>query len=332
MTDLSTTYLGLSLRSPLVASPSPVTGHLDSLRRLENAGVGAVVLPSLFEEEVEAEALTLTERLDHGSDMFAEAVDFFPDLPLVHLGLERHLALVSEAVELLSVPVIASVNARSPGGWLRYAREMVDAGAAAVELNMYDVAADPRLSGREVEEGYLDLIRAVRAEVDVPLAVKLSPFFSSFANFALKAVDAGADGLVVFNRFYQPDLDLETLDVTPRLELSTSSELRLPLRWTGILRPLLPTTSLALTSGVHTGQDAAKALLAGADVVMVASAVLHGGPERAGRILEALTAWLTEHEYESVRQLRGSVSAASAADPSGYERSQYLRVLASWRR
>lgn len=332
MTDLSTTYLGLALRSPLVASPSPVTGHLDSLRRLDEAGVGAVVLPSLFEEEVEAEALTLTERIDHGSGVFSEAADFFPDLPLVHLGLERHLALVEEAVELLSVPVIASVNARSPGGWLRYAREMVEAGAAAVELNMYDVAADPRLSGREVEEDYLDLIRAVRAEVQVPLAVKLSPFFSSFANFALKAVDAGADGLVIFNRFYQPDLDLETLDVTPRLELSTSSELRLPLRWTGILRPLLPSTSLALTSGVHTGTDAAKGLLAGADVVMVASAVLHGGPERAAKILGALTSWLAEHDYESVRQLRGSVSAASAADPSGYERSQYLKVLASWRR
>jgi dihydroorotate dehydrogenase (fumarate) len=332
VTDLTTRYLGLTLRSPVVASPSPVTGHLDTLVRLDEAGVGAVVLPSLFEEEVESESLTLLDRMEEGSGVFAEASEYFPDVDFAHLGLERHLALVEEASSLLSVPVVASLNARSHGGWIRYARQMVEAGASAIELNMYDVAADPDRSAAEVEQGYLDLVRAVRAEVSVPLAVKLSPFFSSFANMAARTVAAGADGLVLFNRFYQPDLDLETLDVTPRLELSSSAELRLPLRWIGILRPLLPATSLALTSGVHSGLDAAKGLLAGADVVMTASAVLHSGPETVRTITDSLRRWLDEHEYESVDQLRGSVAAHSAADPSGYERSQYLRVLSSWRR
>jgi dihydroorotate dehydrogenase (fumarate) len=330
--NLESTYLGLRLRAPLVASPSPATGKLDTLMRLEDAGVGAVVLPSLFEEEVEAEAITFHERMEAGAGVQGEASGYFPDVDLDHLGLERHILLVEEAAERLEIPVIASVNGNSAGGWVRYARDLVDAGAVAIELNMYDVAVDAGHSSQDVERGYLDLVRAVRAAVDVPVAVKLSPFFSSFAHFAPQVVASGADGLVLFNRFYQPDLDLETLDVTPRLELSRPGELRLPLRWIAILRPRLPGTSLALTSGVSCGADVAKGLLAGADVVMTASEVLRQGPARAATMIAELTEWMQSSGYESVDQLRGSVAQHSAADPGAYERAQYQRVLSSWRR
>jgi dihydroorotate dehydrogenase (fumarate) len=332
MSALVTTYLGLTLRSPLVASPSPATGRLDSLLQLEDAGVGAVVLPSLFEEEVEAEAITFHERREAGAGVSGEASDYFPDVDLDHLGLERHVLLVEEAVERLDIPVIASVNGRSAGGWVRYAQDLVSAGAQAIELNMYDVAVDPSQSAADVERGYLELVAAVCAAVQVPVAVKLSPYFSSFAHFADEVVQAGADGLVLFNRFYQPDLDLETLDVTPRLELSRPGELRLPLRWIAILRPRMPGTSLALTSGVASGADVAKGLLAGADVVMTASEMLRQGPQRAAGILDELTTWMHASEYESVDQLRGSVAQHSVRDPGAYERAQYQRVLSSWRR
>lgn len=332
MADLATRYLGLDLRSPLVASPSPATGSLDSLLRLDDAGVGAVVLPSLFEEEVESEALTLADRMEAGSGVFGEASEYFPDLDLDHLGLERHVLLVEQASERLTAPVIASVNGRSAGGWVRYASELVAAGARAVELNMYDVVADPSQDGAVVEQGYLALIAEVRRAVDVPIAVKLSPFFSSVGSMALRAVAAGADGLVLFNRFYAPDLDLATLDVVPRLDLSHAGEIRLPLRWIAILRPHLPTTSLALTSGVSDGPSIAKALLAGADVAMTASEVLRRGPERAGEMIAELQAWLDENDYASVDQLRGSLAQHSAPDPGAFERAQYQKVLASWRR
>lgn len=332
MSALVTTYLGLTLPSPLVASPSPATGRLDSLLQLEDAGVGAVVLPSLFEEEVEAEAITFHERRETGAGVSGEASDYFPDVDLDHLGLERHVLLVEEAVERLDIPVIASVNGRSAGGWVRYAQDLVSAGAQAIELNMYDVAVDPSQSAADVESGYLQLVAAVCSAVEVPVAVKLSPYFSSFAHFAGEVVAAGADGLVLFNRFYQPDLDLETLDVTPRLELSRPGELRLPLRWIAILRPRMPDTSLALTSGVASGADVAKGLLAGADVVMTASEMLRQGPRRAAGILDELTTWMQASEYESVDQLRGSVAQHSVRDPGAYERAQYQRVLSSWRR
>lgn len=332
MNALETRYLGLDLRSPLVASPSPVTGKLDSLLRLDDAGIGAVVLPSLFEEEVEAEAMTFAERMQEGAGVSGEAADYFPDLDLDHLGLDRHVRLVEQAVERLEAPVIASVNGRSAGGWVGYARILQDAGATAIELNMYDLAVDPDRSSAQVEDGYLALVRQVRAAVEVPVAVKLSPYFSSLANFARSAVLAGADGLVLFNRFYQPDVDLETLDVTPRLELSHSGEVRLPLRWIAILRPLLPGASLALTSGVASGADLAKGLLAGADVVMTAAELLRQGPERAGALLASLQEWMDAEEYESVDQLRGSLAQHAVSDPGAFERAQYHRVLSSWRR
>ncbi len=330
MSMLESDYLGMTLRSPLVASPSPTTGKLDGLLRLEDAGVGAVVLPSLFEEEVDRESITFNDRLEAGSGVFGEATDYFPDVDLDHLGLERHVMLVEEASRRLTVPVIASVNGRSAGGWVRYACDLVEAGAKAIELNMYDVAVDPARSAADVESVYLELVHAVRDAVEVPVAVKLSPYFSSFANFAARVVDAGAGGLVLFNRFYQPDLDLDTLDVTAKLELSRPGELRLPLRWIAILRPQLASTSLALTSGVASGTDVAKGLLAGADVVMSTSELLRRGPERARELLDELTAWMTTNEYTSVSQLRGSVAQHSVPDPGAYERAQYQRVLSSW--
>jgi dihydroorotate dehydrogenase (fumarate) len=332
MTDLRTTYLGLRLHSPLVASASPLTGHLDSLLALQEAGAAAVVLPSLFQEEVENDSLQLHDRLETGALSFPEATDFFPELEFGDVGPWGHVKLTSAAKDMLRIPVIASVNGITPGGWVYYAQAMEQAGADAIELNLYAVAADSTRSGAEVEAGYLEVVRRVRAAVDVPLAVKLSPFFSSTAHFARRVTDAGADGLVLFNRFYQPDIDLDTLDVLPRVSLSDPRELRLPLRWLAILRPQLTTTSLAATTGVHSGLDAAKALLVGADVVMMTSALLRHGPAHLARVEAELVGWLDEHEYISVAQLRGSVSHRGAADPTGFERANYLRTLASYRR
>lgn len=332
MIDLRTHYLGLPLRSPLVASPSPATSTLRGLRQLDQAGVGAVVLPSVFEEDVEAESMHLFDRQLEGSGSHPEAADYFPHVRFDHLSLDRHMTLLQEAVALVSVPVIASINGRTLGGWTAYARDMEDAGAAAIELNMYDVASDPARTGAEVEAGYLALVESVCDSVSVPVAVKVSPYFSSFANFAARLVDAGARGLILFNRFYQPDLDLQTLDVTPVLDLSHPADLRLPLRWTAILRPQLPTASLALTSGVASGTDVAKGLLAGADVVMVAAEILRRGPDRAADMLNELTDWMRESEYASVEQLKGSVAQHSAVDSGAYERAQYQAVLASWRK
>jgi dihydroorotate dehydrogenase (fumarate) len=330
MTDLATTYLGLALRSPLVASASPLTGRLESLVAIQEAGAAAVVLPSLFEEEVEDESMTLHERLEAGADSFAEATDFFPRLEFDDIGPARHIRLAAAARDALSVPVIASVNGTTPGGWVRYAQAMAEAGADAIELNLYAVAADPWRSCQTVEADYLDVVRRVRTAVDVPLAVKLSPYLSATAHFARRVVEAGADGLVLFNRFYQPDIDLETLGVLPRVELSQPGELRLPMRWLGILRPQLPHTSLAATTGVHSGTDAAKAILVGADVAMMTSALLRHGPGHVATVEAQLRAWLDERGYASVAQMRGSVSYRAAADPSGYERANYLRTLASY--
>ncbi|MBU6244961.1 MAG: dihydroorotate dehydrogenase-like protein [Actinomycetales bacterium] len=330
MTQLRSRYLGMDLRTPLVASPSPRTGHLDDLLILDDCGIGAVVLPSLFEEEIEAEAMTLHLRLEHGAGTSAEADDYFAEMEFDHLGLDRHLQLVADASSRLQAPVIASINGTTVSGWVSYARDLVSAGAAAIELNMYAVALDPAADALQVESQYAELVRRVRAAVDVPIAVKLSPYFTSLAHFARQAVDAGADGLTLFNRFYQPDLDLVTRDVTPALDLSHPGELRLPLRWIAILRPQLPATSLALTSGVQQGTDVAKGLLAGADVVMTTAELLRQGPARARGIIDELSAWMAEHEYESVDQLRGSVAAHTSADPAAFERAQYQRVLRSW--
>ncbi len=329
--DLRTRYLGFELRSPLVASPSPLTRDPEAVRALVEAGAAAIVLPSLFEEEVLYEDLSLDQTLEAGTNQFAEALDYFPSFEEFAGAGDRYLERLRVIKASTPVPVIASLNATTAGGWVRYARLMQEAGADALELNLYHVAADPDRGGSDVEAADLELIVAVRAAITIPLAVKLSPYYSSMASFARRAVESGADGLVLFNRFYQPDFDLELLEVVPRLELSRPSELRLPMRWLAILRPQLgPDVSLAATSGVHAGTDALKALMVGADVAMTTSAVLHDGPGRLATIEAELVAWMVEHEYESVAQLRGSATQAAVEDPAAFERANYMRTLRSW--
>jgi dihydroorotate dehydrogenase (fumarate) len=313
MADLRTRYLGLELPSPLVASSSPLTGTLDGLRRLEAAGAGAVVLPSLFEEELVPEALAGAdpgERAGYGA------------------GPGAYLRLVERARETLSIPVVASLNGVSRGGWAGYASRLEEAGADALELNVYYVSSRPGLSGSDVEWHYLDVVRAVRRATGIPLAVKLSPYFSSLANMAGQLVEAGANGLVLFNRFYQPDLDVEAMEVRPALELSTSTELRLPLRWIAILHRR-HRVSLAASTGVHTTEDVLKVLLAGADVAMMTSALLRNGPDHLRTVEVGLRDWMDRHGYETVDQLRGRLSQRSIPDPRTFERANYIKTLAS---
>ena len=327
--DLRTRYLGLELRSPLVASASPLTGELDGLRRLQDAGAAAAVLPSLFEEQLTHDQVELDRLLETTSEHVGEAQSYFPELEDYNTGPFAYLQRIEQAKRAVAIPVIASLNGVTPGGWVRHAERMQDAGADALELNLYSVATDPRVGATELEARYLELVAAVRAAVTVPLAVKLSPFFTALANIAVRIVEAGADGLVLFNRFYQPDLDLDSLDVVPRLVLSTSEELRLPLRWMAILRGQVR-ASLAATTGVHTGLDAAKVLLAGADVAMMTSALLRHGPGHVRTVERELTELLAERDHDSVAQLRGSMSRSSMPDPEGFERANYMRTLMSW--
>jgi dihydroorotate dehydrogenase (fumarate) len=328
--DLSTRYLGLRLRTPLVASSSPLTGSLDGLRRLEDAGIAAVVLPSLFEEQIADEALRLHHAREAGTGVFAEAHDYLPDFVEGGVGPDDSLELVRRAKEALRVPVIASLNGTSPGGWIEHARLLEQAGADALELNLYQVAADPAHDAALLEEREVELVEIVRAGIGIPLAVKLSPFYTAFAHFARRIAAAGAQGLVLFNRFYQPDLDLETLDVVPHLVLSRPEESRLALRWIAILRRRI-SASLAATSGVHGVEDVLKLLLAGADATMMASALLERGPGIVPQIEEGVAHWLDEREYECVEQMQGSVSQAAVRDPEAFERAQYRTTLLSWR-
>jgi dihydroorotate dehydrogenase (fumarate) len=329
--DLRTAYLGLELTSPIVASAAPQNGDPVAARRLERAGAGAIVLPSLFEEEILAEEIELSRSLEQGTEHFAEALDYFPAVQSFVGAADRYLASLERVKTEVAVPVVASLNASTAGGWVRNARRIEEAGADGLELNLYHVAADPLQTAAEMEATDLALIAAVRAVVTIPVAVKLSPFYSAFAHFAAAATGAGADGLVLFNRFYQPDLDLESLEVVPRLELSHSWEMRLPVRWIAILRPQLgPNVSLAASSGAHTGSDVVKGLMVGADVVMMTSALLRHGPEHIATVEAELRAWMTDHEYESVTQLRGSASQATVENPSAFERANYMQTLRSW--
>jgi dihydroorotate dehydrogenase (fumarate) len=329
-TDLTTSYLSLRLHSPLVASASPLTGSVDSLRALEAAGVGAVVLPSLFEEQIAHESLQVHALLSTGMDSHPEAASYFPELDTYNTGPVGYVRHLQAAKAALTVPVIASINGSSPGGWLRYARMLQEAGADAIELNVYRVATNPDTSGRLVEEEVVETVAQVRDAVTVPLAVKLGPHFSSFAHLAVRLAEAGANGLVLFNRFYQPDIDLETLAVSPHLVLSTSDELRLPLRWIAILHGRIEKLSLAATTGIHSGRDVAKALLAGADVTMMASALLRNGPDHLGAVELELREWMERHELASVEQLKGSVSQEAVADPAAFERANYMRTLTTY--
>ncbi len=329
--DMHTSYLGLELSAPLIASASPLNGHLSSLRQVEAAGAGAVVLPSLFAEEVEDEELQAAGVMDTG-----EGFSEFASAPLSEVdngqtGSQRHIALVSQAKQALSIPVIASVNGSHPGDWATYAAMLADAGADAIELNLYNVAADPALSAESLENDYLTIISDVKRAIGSrPLAVKPSPFISSMSNFAPRALSAGAGALVLFNRFYGPDLDLDTLSVRPTMALSTSAELPLRLRWAGILSAQEPDLQIALTGGVHSGGDVVKSLLAGATVACTTSAVLSDGPQVISRMVDEARDWLSAHGYDSVDQIRGSMNMASIDDPSAFERAQYMRVLHSW--
>lgn len=328
--DLSTEYLGMRLAHPVVPSASPLTSDLDHLHRLVEAGAPAVVLPSLFEEQIEYESLALHAAIEHGAGSFAEAATgYFPELDDYNTGPTDYLGLIHGAKRELGVPVIASLNGTTPGGWTRYARVLEETGIDALELNVYFVAADPSWSAETVERRYLDVVAAVREAVDVPLAVKIGPFFSSPANMARRLVDAGADGLVLFNRFYQPDIDITELEVVPRLVLSSPDELRLVLRWIAILHGRV-SADLAATTGVHTAEEAIKLILAGADVTMMASALLRGGAGRLTDVRDGLAAWLDAGGYRSVDEARGSLSQRKAADPSAFERSSYMRTIVGY--
>ncbi len=329
MPDLHTNYLGLSLRSPLAASAGPYTSQLDRIEELEQAGASAIVLPSLFEEQIEHETAEIDRLFTVHDDSFNEAASFFPEVNDYDSALDRYLGLVEGAALRVDVPVIASLNGSNIGGWVKYARLLEGAGAAAVELNLYTVAANPDISGASIEAEHLELVALVVEELSVPVAVKISPYYSSVSSFVLGLQGAGAAGVVMFNRFYSPDLDLETLEVMPRIALSTPEELRLPLRWIGIVREQL-TMSIAGSTGVHTGFDAAKLILAGADVAMTTSSLLHHGPGHLATIEAQLVDWMTEHDYDSVGQMRGAVASHSATDPAAYERANYIGNLASY--
>jgi len=329
MTDLSTTYLGIKLKNPLIASASPFTKKLDTIRQMEEAGLGAIVMHSLFEEQINLESNELDHFLNYGTDSFAESLTYFPDLEKYNIGPEAYLELVHAARGAVGIPVIASLNGVTSGGWVDYAHRIEQAGASALELNLYYLPTDPNLTGAELEEEYLRLVRDVRAMVRIPLAVKLSPFFTAIPQIAKRMADAGANGLVLFNRFYQPDLDLEKLEVTPTLKLSTSDDLLMPLRWTAILYGRVK-ADLALTGGVHTGQDLLKAVMAGAAAAMTTSALVRNGLAHARTILKEAEAWMVEHEYESVRQMQGSMSQKSVAQPAAFERANYMKALQSY--
>jgi dihydroorotate dehydrogenase (fumarate) len=327
--DLSTTYLGLQLKNPLVAAASPLTRELDTLQQLEEAGVSAAVLPSLFEEQIEHDELEINRMMEYQSEAFGEALNFFPQLDEYRIGPGEYLSHIEHAKRKTRLPIIGSLNGSSKGGWVRYAKQMQDAGADALELNIYFVPTDGEALGPAVEDQYLDLIAAVKESLAIPLALKIGPYFSSVPHFARRAVAAGAAGLVLFNRFLEPDIDLEALQFKPSLVLSTRAELRLPLRWIAILRDQVD-ASLAATSGVHLTEDVIKALLAGADVTMMASVLLQRGPKHVANILRELEHWLEENEYTSVGQLKGSMSRIRCSDPSQLERANYMKALISY--
>ena len=328
--DIRSTYVGIELANPLVASSSPATESVDSLLALEEAGVGAVVLPSLWEEQIEHEAMEFQRLYTLTTEHYAESLSgYFPEFEDYGTRTEAYLEHLIEAKDALSIPVIASLNGTTRGGWVHYARKIEAAGADALELNVYLISTDPYSTGEDVEERYLDLVEAVRKEVSIPLAVKVGPYFSSLPNMARRLHDAGADALVLFNRFYQPDIDLESLEVVPKVHLSPPTALLLPLRWIGILKGSVP-IDLAITSGVHDASDALKSLLVGADAVMMASALLRNGPGLVSAMLLEMREWLDEHDYESVEQMKGSMSIGSSANPDAFVRANYMKMLTTY--
>ena len=329
MPDLTTTYLGLKLKNPLVASASPLSKKVDTVRRIEDAGAAALVMYSLFEEQITHESFELDHYLERGTHSYAEALSYFPDLDYHNLWTEPYLDHLHKIKQAVSIPVIGSLNGISSGGWVEYAHRIEQAGADALELNIYYLPTDPDLSGAELEEDFVQLVRDVRAKVKLPIAVKLSPYFTALPNMARRFVEAGANALVLFNRFYQPDFDLEELEVVPNLILSTSHELRLPLRWIAILYGRIE-ADFALTTGVHSAQDVLKAMMAGANVAMMTSTLLENGVGRIMHLLTDLQEWMEEHEYESIEQMRGSMSQRAVAEPAAFERANYIKALSTF--
>lgn len=329
MTDLSTTYLGLQLKNPILASASPLSKKVDTVRRLEDAGVSAVVMYSLFEEQIVHESKALDHFLNQGTESFAEAITYLPDLEHYNVGPDEYLNLIRRHKEAVQIPIIGSLNGNTTGGWVDYAKKIEEAGADALELNIYDVPTDLKMTSQDMEQAYIDLVSDVRKQIHIPLAVKISPFVTALPGFATKLVKAGANGLVLFNRFIQPDLDIETLEVVPTLHLSTSEEIRLPLRWVAILHGRIQ-ADLALTSGVHTANDVLRGVMAGANVTMLASELIAKGPDRAAEILTDMEKWMGEFEYDSIRRMCGSMSQKSVADAGAFERGNYMKALTSY--
>jgi len=329
MVDLSTTYLGLHLKNPLIAASSPLSKKVDTVRQMEDAGIGAVVMYSLFEEQINHESLALDHYLNLGTESYAEAITYFPDMPKYNIGPDNYLELIQKIKKAVSIPVIGSLNGISSGGWLDYAKKIEQAGADALELNIYYIPTEQDLTCNEMEDSYIDLVTDVRKEIHIPLAVKLSPYFTSLPNIAQSLVKAGADALVLFNRFLQPELDIETLEVVPFHSLSQSKDLLLPLRWTAILYGRLE-TDFAITGGVHTPQDVIKCMMAGANVTQIASEFLENGVGRITEILNGIETWVEKYEYESIRQMRGSMSQKSVAEPAAFERANYMKSLTGY--
>jgi dihydroorotate dehydrogenase (fumarate) len=329
--DLKTKYMGLNLKNPLVAAASPLSQQIDNLKKMEDAGISAAVMHSLFEEQITEESLEAQYFSAQGTDSFAEALSYFPAVSEYVLGPDEYLRHIAKAKESVDIPIIGSLNGRSVGGWIDYAQQIQDAGADALELNIYFIPTDPVLMSAHIEDIYTGIFHAVKENVTIPVAVKLNPYFSSMAHMAKVLDDAGADALVLFNRFYQPDIDLDTLDVTPNLILSSSYESRLPLRWIALLYGRLR-ASLAATSGVHRAEDVLKLLLAGADVTMLCSSLLLNGIDHATTILDDIEQWMEKHEYKSIQELRGSVSQKSCAVPEAFERANYMKVLQSFKK
>jgi dihydroorotate dehydrogenase (fumarate) len=327
--DLSTTYLGLKLRNPMVASSSPLCEDLATIRRMEDAGAAAVVLQSLFEEQIEFEANELDRFLGDACERSPEAITHFPELSRRVSGPDAYLEHIRRCKQAVKIPIIASLNGSTLGGWFRYAKLIEDAGADALEINVYYLPADLNITGEQVEQHYVDVVRALKAEIHIPLAVKLGPYFSSMANMARKLDNAGADALVLFNRFYQPDYDLETLEVVPNLVLSNSHELLLRLHWVALLYGAIR-AELAVTGGVHMATDVVKAMMAGARITMLTSALLKRGPGYFDTLLNELLLWMSDHEYDSIKQMQGSMSRNAVPQPKIFERTNYIRVLGSY--
>ena len=330
MTDLTTTYMGLTLKNPIVPSASPLAKRVDSIKQMEDAGAAAITMYSLFEEQIDLEALAQHNFIEQTTFMSAEATAYFPKAADYNRGPDGYLELIRQAKEAVDVPVIGSLNGVTPGGWTRYARLIQDAGADALELNVYMIPTRLDLTSDGVENTYLEILRDVKASVKIPVAMKLSPFFSSLPNMARRLDKAGANALVLFNRFYQPDFDLEELAVTPHLVLSTPWEMRLPLRWIAILYGHVK-ASMALTTGIHTPEDVVKSVMAGADIANVASVLLERGPGHISELIGGLSQWMEAHEYESVAQMKGALSQRNVTEPAAFERANYMKVLGSWK-